>query len=72
MRKLIRKINDYLYNTYLPKVTKETYLNEINSLRKAFAVQPQQIAELKAYINGTQDAMRSIRTRIEVNNEVSK
>lgn len=72
MTKLGRKIKDYLYNTYLPKVTKEIYQNEVNSLRKAFDAQQQQIAELKAYINGTQDAMRSIRTRIEVNNEVSK
>lgn len=66
-----RKIRDWLYNNFLPRVTREQYKQEVAGLRKAFDAQQQRIAELEAYISGVQDSIK-MRARIEIKNEVNK
>ena len=68
---MIRRFKMWLYNKYLPRVTKETYLKDMEGLLAANKELKQQLRELRAYIDGVQDVIRS-RARIEIKNEVNK
>ena len=68
---MIRKFRTWLYNKYLPRVTKEEYLRERNQLIECNKALTQENRELKAYIEGVQDTLRS-RARVEIKNEVNK
>lgn len=68
---LFRRFKSWFYNKFLPFETKEMYMNDLNNLLKCNKEQAQEIRELRAYIEGVQDVIKS-RARIEIRNEVSK
>ena len=68
---MIRKFKMWLYNKYLPRVTKEKYIEDMNKLLQCNHDLKQENRELKAYIEGVQDTLRS-RARVEIKNEVNK
>ena len=68
---MIRRFKMWLYQKYLPRETKEIYMKDLAGVIEANKELKQQIKELKAYIDGVQDVIRS-RARIEIKNEVNK
>jgi len=68
MRQRIRR---WLYEHFLPKVTKDEYMREMDELRKAYEAVKARNRELEAYIDGVHDCLRA-RARVEIKNEVSK
>ena len=66
---MIRRFKMWLYETFLPRETKEMYLKDIRSLIEANKSQKGEIERLKAYIEGMHRGMRS---RVIVKNEVIK
>ena len=64
---MIRRFKMWLYGRFLPSVTKDLYLNDMQNLLKANAAQKAEIAELRAYARGMQQALRA---RIIIKNEV--
>ena len=68
---MIRKFRMWLYNKYLPRETKEAYMDDMKKLLQCNKELKQENRELKAYIEGVQDMMRS-RMRVEIKNEVNK
>ena len=65
----MRKFKHWLYDKFLPAWCKEELQDEIKRLIAANAAQKQEIAQLNAYINGIESAMR-IRSKITINNGV--
>ena len=66
-----QRIREWLYNRFLPKVTKDEYMRELSELRKAYEAVKARNRELEAYIDGVHTCLRS-RARVEIKNEVSK
>lgn len=71
MKRLIRKIHDWLFDKFLPWETKEEYIKTLNLLREKNDALEQENKKLQAYIDGVQYTMRHQR-RVEIKNEVSK
>lgn len=65
----MRKFKHWLYNKFLPAWCKESLMEDNKRLLAANAAQKQEIAQLNAYINGIESAMR-IRSKITINNGV--
>ncbi|KAF5049208.1 hypothetical protein DSECCO2_442180 [anaerobic digester metagenome] len=65
----MRKFKYWLCNKFLPAYCKEELQDEVKRLLSANAAQKQEIAQLNAYINGIESAMR-IRSKITINNGV--
>ena len=68
---MIRKIRDWLYKKFLPKVTYDEYMRELEQLRKAYDNVKARNRELEAYIDGVHDCLRA-RPKVEIKNEVNK
>lgn len=68
---MIRKFKMWLYKKYLPRETKEIYLKDMEDLLATNNDLKQQLRELRAYVDGVQDVIKS-RARIEIKNEVNK
>ena len=68
---MIRKIRDWLYKKFLPKVTYDEYMRELEQLRKAYDHVKARNRELEAYIDGVHDCLRA-RPKVEIKNEVNK
>jgi|GEM_PF-1242471 len=54
---MFKKFRKWLYGRFLPKVTKDQYLEEMEALNKAVRALKAENAELKAYIDGMQYAI---------------
>lgn len=65
----MRKFKRWLYGKFLPAWCKESLMEDNKRLLAANAAQKQEIAQLNAYINGIESAMR-IRSKITINNGV--
>lgn len=65
----MRKFKNWLFNKFLPAWCKESLMEDNKRLLAANAAQKQEIAQLNAYINGIESAMR-IRSKITINNGV--
>lgn len=65
----MRRFKQWLYNKFLPAWCKELLMEDNKRLLAANAAQKQEIAQLNAYINGIESAMR-IRSKITINNGV--
>ena len=63
----MRTIKVWILERFYPAVAKM----EIARLRQQIAAKDAELASLKAYVNGTTDAMRTMR-RIVINNGVAK
>lgn len=66
-----QKLRDWLYGRFLPKVTIDEYMRELEELRKAYNAVKARNRELEAYIDGVHACLRA-RPKVEIKNEVNK
>lgn len=70
-RTVMQKIRNWLYNRFLPWVTRQEYLAELERLKEANKALKQENRELRAYIEGVQDTVKR-QIKLDIHNEVSK
>ena len=66
---MIRRFKTWLYEKYLPWVTKEIYMKDLNALLQANKAQKMEIERLNAYIRGLEYRAR---VKVVIHNEVAK
>lgn len=69
---MIRRIKDWLYNHFLPRVLKDTLQRDLKAAERENEKLRAQIRELRSYIDGMNTAIRAGRRSIVINNEVDK
>ena len=66
---MIRRFKEWLYKRFLPRVTLDMYMHDLEAARAAYKAQKAANELLKARLEGMEDVLRHGR-KIYINNEV--